>query len=278
MCTSGFFRRFTSKPKKDHGTDRVETGTRERDNTVLATPSRDNTVTATPSQETPINNCGTVPNTKSMMGDLEDDVLKAMKKNCFSTGDFLPCDKLDTFVTRENVTAIIDGATNADESNREDLINFALTEGKRVFLILVLATPNHDRLYSLLGNFLSQKISDKLLPIEFHIDETQQGSYYYGTTGGNNQRRRLDFFHRWGRHDRDLFNLHQWEFLAPVFGNGVFHFNLHPKIILPYLGRETRSTSSGFFGEVSKVEIHKAHVPNLIAVGFIRFWYSSTST
>lgn len=206
-------------------------------------------------------------------------VTRACINNCLRTGEFLPYDQFDKFVARENVADVINSINDAQPHERESLIEFVMKDGKKLFLILLLVARDPQSLYPLLRGLQSQGITDKLLPIEICRDETT--NLYIGTTTRDDVEARFDFFDEWDMHDRDLFEKYQWIFLAPVFDGTTFHFHFHPKTTLPYLHKkeirsettlgqkvadEKQPVSSGFFGEVSRYEIHKAHVPHLAAV------------
>ncbi|KAK1981478.1 hypothetical protein LZ30DRAFT_720085 [Colletotrichum cereale] len=65
----------------------------------------------------------------------------------------------------------------------------------------------------------------------------------------------------WDHNDRYLFDKYQWEFMSPRFGiKEPFRFEFNESIILPYVDVGRRVEGKGFFGEVSKVKIHHAHI------------------
>lgn len=194
---------------------------------------------------------------------LTSQVLKALTSNYSQTADFLPYDQLEAFVRPEIVTELVNEANIASP---ESLATFVLKNGKRLFLILVLVAEDSQQLHDLLRSLQSHCITDTSLPIEFRRNEAEEDFYYGATIGAHKEEIRHDFFNGWKRRERDLLWTYQWKFLAPVFGNGTFRFDFHERIILPYLAHESKPSSSGFFGEVSRVEIHKAHVPELRAV------------
>ncbi|KAF3011315.1 hypothetical protein E8E14_002980 [Neopestalotiopsis sp. 37M] len=198
---------------------------------------------------------------RKLLKGLADEVDAAMMNNCLRTGQFLPCDRLDRFVTRENVTEIINHGDDGELLNKQILIEFVLRDARKLFLILVLITKKTKKLSSWLNDFYSNDVIDKLLPIEFHRED--DGTYYGIATNAGDEKQ-FRFFNRWERNDCRLFDNWQFSVLAPVFAGDPFHHQLHPKTILPYLELpKVHKPASGFFGEVSRVEIHKAHVPQL---------------
>jgi hypothetical protein len=200
------------------------------------------------------------------MEKLADDVDDALMENCLRTGQFLPCDRLETFVTRENVTKIINHDDDGELLNKGTLIEFVLQDARRLFLILALTAKETKKLSSWLNDFYSNDVVDKLLPIEFHRDDN---GAYYGIANSAGDEKQFRFFNRWERNDRRLFDNWQSSFLAPVFAGDPFHHQLHPRTILPFLKLpKVHKPANGFFGEVSRVEVHKAHVPHLSPVSY----------
>ncbi|RYP04080.1 hypothetical protein DL765_010313 [Monosporascus sp. GIB2] len=167
--------------------------------------------------------------------------------------------KLAVFVTKENVDNVLKDAGVPDA---EHLTNFVLSDAKKLFLILVMMSRREKEKISLLADLKRSNISDASLPIQFYSNGGE-GRYYWSSLERSAEEK-SEFFGNWDRGDRDLLaETYQWRFLAPVFGQDIFRFNFDSRRILPYLYAEPRPASCGFFGEVSRIEIHKAHVPSL---------------
>jgi hypothetical protein len=178
--------------------------------------------------------------------------------------DFLPYNKLSELVTRDEVRSAFQ---DANISDAEDLVDFVLKDAKRLFLILVMMSGENDEKLSLLRGLQRDEIKDATLPIGF-IKENNQ---YYGYSLEGRLEGRLDgpqfaVFNEWERRDCGFFDSCQWRFTAPVFDRSRFRFHFAGRRILPFLKVAPKPASSGFFGEVSQIEIHSAHIPGLEAV------------
>jgi hypothetical protein len=164
-------------------------------------------------------------------------------------GDFLPHDKLNEIVSREEVMSNL---KDAKVSNPEDLVEFVLKDAKQLFLILVMMED-----LSLLRGLQQDEIKDASLPIGFDKE-------YYGYSLEEREplgKPRFSIFKDWTRNERRLFDTYQWNFAVPMFNGSQFRFHFHKNRILPFLNSEAeKSVSSGFFGEVSRTEIHPAHI------------------
>ena len=190
-----------------------------------------------------------------LAADIEEEFVKTNEEQ-----EFLPCDKLGELVTRDRVLSAFQ---DANISNEEDLVVFALNEAKRIFLILVMMSETEEKL-SLLRGLQDNGMNDESLPIG--LDKENRKHYGYSLEGSRYGGPQFAVFNEWMRNDRVLFESNQWKFTAPVFDNNKFRFQFSPKRILPYLVVAPKPSSSGFFGEVSRIEIHPAHIPELEAV------------
>ncbi|KAI1451719.1 hypothetical protein F4805DRAFT_463486 [Annulohypoxylon moriforme] len=177
----------------------------------------------------------------------------AYRKN-HDSADFLPYDRLAAFSTPDVVTAILE---DARIDGVKELSKFVLKNGKKLFLILVMMTGDNEKL-SFLADLRQSGITDKSLPIM--IEGNGAGNSYSWSSLEDDIESKHELLGNWSRGDRDLFATYQWCFLAPTFGKGTFRFKFHSKRTLPYLHASPKPASSGFFGEVSRVEIHKAHL------------------
>jgi hypothetical protein len=175
--------------------------------------------------------------------------------------EFLPYNKLSELVTRDGVVSAFQ---IADFSGWEDLVDFVLNDAKRLFLILVMMTSRKEEKLSLLKGLEYDGIKDASLPIGFNKRENKQ--YYGYSLEGRHDGPQFGIFDEWERNERELFESNQWRFIAPVFGEGRFRFHFATKIRLPFLKVAPKPSSSGFFGEVSRIEMHPKHIPALKAV------------
>ncbi|RBR11624.1 hypothetical protein FVER53590_14177 [Fusarium verticillioides] len=158
-----------------------------------------------------------------------------LEKN-FDDAEFLPCTEIDQFLGSNAVELALKAS---DLNNREDLVNFVLrpARARRIFLILLYMSEEREKL-SFLANFLEHGLTDASLPVEkhqLHLIFTSQN-------------------------DRALFCSYQHMVTSPEFGKDKFRFKLHTNTILPYL-KSYDPSGRGFFGEVSRMDIHPSHIP-----------------
>jgi hypothetical protein len=146
---------------------------------------------------------------------------------------------------------------NAEVRDSGDLVEFVINKARRLFLILVMMTSRKDEKLSLLRDLQRHGISDDDLPIGFI---KQNNRKYYGySIEKHHDEKHFEVFDGWERNERDLFNSNQWQFTSPRFDNTKFRHHFNTKRILPFMQVAARPHSSGFFGEVSRIEVHPAH-------------------
>ncbi|KAM5341704.1 hypothetical protein ACJ41O_014735 [Fusarium nematophilum] len=172
---------------------------------------------------------------------------------------FLPHDQLKASVSHDKVQKALEAA---GLGGREDLLNFVLNGAERIFLILLLMTTTSEQKLSLLKDLQSLGLSDASLPIEFEEDDCGQCAYSRHDPSPDGKRFDFSSVH-WTRFDRHSFENYQWQLTSPVFKGDSFRFDFYSQTILPYLKVERQPTGSGFFGEVTRTYIHRAHISNL---------------
>jgi hypothetical protein len=195
--------------------------------------------------------------------DLAFDVEDRFKKTNGGSGeDFLPYDQFDKLVTRDVVESAL---KNAEVPDSGDLVEFVINKARRLFLILVMMTSRKDEKLSLLKGLQSHGISDDDLPIGFI---KQNNKKYYGySIEKHHDEKHFEVFDEWERNERNLFNSNQWQFTSPRFDSTKFRHHFNTKRILPFMKVAARPHSSGFFGELSRIEVHPAHfLPKLDVV------------
>jgi hypothetical protein len=179
---------------------------------------------------------------------------------------FLPQDSQEQFVTLDNVSPALSEACKDDSGNVNQRDFNDLTEivrkrdCKRLFLTLVMMTWREKEMLSCLIDMVQAEIRDDSLPLEFASDETGR-KYAYSLENAESSQRWYIPFEGWEDNDFTTFRFYQWHFLAPVFGaDKKFRHQLDRKVPLPFLAVARNPASSGFFGEVSRAEIHPAHI------------------
>ena len=200
-----------------------------------------------------------------LAGDVEDEYVTTEGEG---GQEFLPYNKLGELVTVDKVRSVFQ---DANISGAEGLLVFVLNDAKRLFLILVRMTSRTVEKLSLLKDLQRDGINDASLPIGFK----RENKRYYGySLEGRPDSTKFEIFNEWEPNDRELFESIQWRFTIPVFDSSRFQFHFTQKRILPYLEVAAKPASSGFFGEVSRIEIHSAHIPILQAVSNLPLLFS----
>ncbi|KAK2608586.1 hypothetical protein QQS21_002933 [Conoideocrella luteorostrata] len=195
------------------------------------------------------------------MMELKTDVLR----HCVSTdGDeessFLPRDKLEELTTGDRVKKALN-ETGISKEKLKDLLDFVAAGGaRRVFLILVLMSSATEEHLSKLETLKENGVKDDSLPLAFTTPATGETCCGYPCESGADKEL-YSVFNDWSVTHRELFEKYQWCLTAPVFDGAKFRYQIHPRRILPYLTVATHPASNRFFGEVSRVEIHPAHIP-----------------
>jgi hypothetical protein len=175
-------------------------------------------------------------------------------------GNFLPCNKLSELVTRDQVQLAFRRAKSLGSEDLQDLVDFVLDDAKRIFLILAKMSEENDQKIYLLRGLHDDGVCDASLPIDI-FREKGEFPYGYSIEDSRHDTPRFTVFQKWKKTECDLFMTYQWTLTAPVFDGSKFRFKFYGKRILPYLTVAAKPSSSGFFGEVSRVEIHSAHIP-----------------
>ncbi|KAF2972322.1 hypothetical protein GQX73_g1231 [Xylaria multiplex] len=149
-----------------------------------------------------------------------------LKGGSQSNEEFLPYDVLGELVTKQSVLSAFK-STVIDKEKYDDLAKWVVESGKRLFLILVLLTRGEAEQLSWLEELKDDGVDDS----------------------------------EWEDNDLQLFETHQWPLSSPIFGGSTkFRHQLDIRQPLPYLNIAKKPASSGFFGEVSRAEIHPAHI------------------
>ncbi|KAL0767359.1 hypothetical protein CaCOL14_010209 [Colletotrichum acutatum] len=182
--------------------------------------------------------------------------------------EFLPNDEIARFVNKDQVEKVLRFANLGTDTS---LIDFVSDDANQLFLILVSMSSKDEEQVSFLEALKAHLFTNKSLPITFQGARNAVGDKVfwwqpYSPSGGDCPRLPLHI-QRCGRIQKDLFQINQWRFIAPVFGTGQdFRFHFRKSVVLPYLEVKQRVESRGFFGEVLQVIVHAAHInaPNLI--------------
>ncbi|RSL47214.1 hypothetical protein CEP51_015806 [Fusarium floridanum] len=196
-----------------------------------------------------------------VLDDWAEQITCKMKKNP-DEQQFLPCDQIDLLVNKTNVAWALRAA---GLRNTGPLVTFVLQDAKRLFLILVLMSTKTTEKLSLIAELQDIGLKDAVLPLSFDpVDNDGHGYSRVAGPSAESARTRVDLPTNWERGDRENFRTYQWRVMAPIFDGSTFRFEFHPHTVMPYLGQPAKRANSGFFGEVSRFEIHSAHIPALV--------------
>jgi hypothetical protein len=162
------------------------------------------------------------------------------------------------------------------EEDQEEVLDFVMSEAKKVFVITVCANIEGEDLLYAMQLFKDEDINDKSLPI-IRDDEVRRrarenktfafpastDSIALGSEDTLRQESELTRIdpeeHVWTSGRRMDFYQKQWRFLAPVFRTSDDGSNLNRKQILPFIFMDDGHVSGGF-GQVFQVAIHPQHI------------------
>ncbi|KAK1992798.1 HET-domain-containing protein [Colletotrichum falcatum] len=192
-----------------------------------------------------------------------DDIAEACQTN-HEGHKFFPVDQWRLLVTKSNVSKVLFAA---DVAVDDTSLDFVMNRAAYWFVILVKMSTTREEKVSILRELQKEGFGNDLLPVKFvrrncHSDHTEvwrwEPSLYDHMHPSQYSHPVLGY---WERQGRDLFDKYQWEVMSPVFGtNQPFRFKFNRQVILPYLEVAGKAESNGFFGEVSRVGIHHAHI------------------
>lgn len=181
------------------------------------------------------------------------------------TEKFIPYDKQLVLVTRDKVKSAFQRAGVSSRSIR-NLMDFIFKVGaRRLFLIVTYTFDTMLEVASKLEEMQLDHITDQVLPLLFRINASSKTWYAYSA---ENTEEEFNSFASWMKNKRVLFCTHQAQITAPVFNREPFQYRFSEARSLPYKTIDARPTNSGFFGEVSRVQIHIAHIPAMKTVTF----------
>lgn len=178
---------------------------------------------------------------------------------------FLPNDKLPCHVNTERVTEIL---TAANLEIDRSLIQFVMSDASCLFLILAFMSYNDTEWVSQLKALKDYHFTNRSLPVNFQrtydtANQEMAWMWHRNRASSSDHSTSYEPFHiqGWSRNETLLFRIYQFQFTAPVFGDGQpFRFKFERDTVLPYLSVDKSVGSRGFFGEVYKVSIHAAHI------------------
>lgn len=180
--------------------------------------------------------------------------------NTLHNPSYLRQDAFGQFMPRDRVQATIrshlGGFYNADIVRR--LVEYSI-QNPRVFLTLAVTKLIRKMPLLCSGNF-----ADKDLPVGWHYDQWKVLRVY---SVEHAQARPWQCFVQgeddmssWDFADIKQFTLNQWLFLAVIFGNHGFKYDIQRDRPLPYVALSQGTAAGGNFGKVFKLGLQADHM------------------
>ncbi|KAI0469250.1 hypothetical protein F4859DRAFT_487482 [Xylaria cf. heliscus] len=167
--------------------------------------------------------------------------------------DFLPSDWQARFMDRRNIRRTLKHCGKLRKIT--SLTDYVHTKAQKVFLLLILINK-----LDCIRHFHHHHFEDGHLPVTFHENWELKNPSPENFS---------KCFSRWNSSVKELFQSKQWVFLAPLFSQGSFFYELEPKQPLPFKALADTSLGSGHFGSVYKIEIPKSHLEEQNAAGYL---------
>lgn len=203
-------------------------------------------------------------------------LLLAARVSNFEGELFIPMDKLDGIVSRENVAMTLSRVNSADLRNSiekivQDTVQFSqpprMSTRRKIFAILAMVGRPVD-----IQDFIDENIYDADLPL-FHVRD-EHGKICLARRGHEKTTSIIQRLGHWSRLVVEDFTTCQWQILSPFFSLATslvspssepLHYELSSRTVLPFSmdvdpqdGGSRRI--SGGFGTVYRVTIHPSHV------------------
>jgi hypothetical protein len=176
---------------------------------------------------------------------LSDLILEFLVDSKFDSrcAEFLPEDQFQRLVTQSAIKKEFEGCEHDDKLDREALFRWIYQNARKIFAIMVHSGFNNNEALTTLQRLRANHFGDEHLPISKPNSKPER-------------RRSIWKDERQGLRHR--FYEKQWSFLAPVFSEYKFHYDLQPDVILPFITKY-EEVGKGGFSRVYGFEVHPAH-------------------
>lgn len=205
----------------------------------------------------------------------------ASEKNMLPVKKFLPLNKLDDIITKSSVKAELESWGSLDEEEIALMVHaiwslytirdkgpssladnrMSKTTRRRLFAILILAGKPQAIL---------ELIKGKIFDIHLPFTQNSETQTLRWQERADNKPQDIAAFADWAERDHDLFNMYQWNLLAPYFSLSskespkVHTYRLEGMRPLPFITdpliASNNDPATGGFAEVRRVKIHEAHL------------------
>jgi len=227
---------------------------------------------------------GSHTSTRGRHGSLQEAISEARIEPLTKDNRFLPLDSLGTLITLQSIESELAGYESSGYDDLGAIAKDVLmikpetkptkparptkpkdgTTRRKIFAILVMMRKSYA-----IVDVLREAIYDDDLP--FRIGKSAKTDVYRKAQEGEPLEPIL-FFRNWKIDERETFEYYQWQMTAPYFRLGwrpmkkVHHYDLEPRVVLPFIEETLKDDSSGhsvdFSGGTStvrKLKIHQAH-------------------
>ena len=158
---------------------------------------------------------------------------------------FLPIDCIESLITKDAIRKELKLDNDSTET-QEQTVDWIYREARNVFAIIVQCDIGLEKTLESINSFKKSMFNNASLPIENpRTTSLQKWSQHF-------------YDKDWTPFRRYRFWEYQWIFLAPVFAEDKYDYNLSSECTLPFIWKD-ETVKEGAFSCVYKVRIHPAH-------------------
>ncbi|KAI1124202.1 hypothetical protein F5Y10DRAFT_34090 [Nemania abortiva] len=177
--------------------------------------------------------------------DLQTRIAKARVESAIDHRKFVPVTSIHDLFTQEAVRFEL----SRREIDSRQLFQYVLQKCPKIFLILV-----YIERVPLIKDLVNEDFTDASLPVTFK--ENDQGQ----VTVVSSKHVSSKTLSAWSYIEANDFYEAQWAFLAPVFSDDIFVYDLHDQCPLPFFMADRDSEKMSAFSIVRKVTIYPGHM------------------
>ncbi|KAJ8125832.1 hypothetical protein O1611_g7806 [Lasiodiplodia mahajangana] len=177
--------------------------------------------------------------------DLRTRIAKAHVDNAMDHRQFVPITSINELFTPEAIQTELSKCG----MNSNHLFEYVLQKCQKTFLILI-----YIKRIALIEDLVKEGFSDLSLPVT--LREHDHGN----ATVICPERDSSKVLNTWSHIEANDFYEAQWAFLAPVFSEDTFIYNIHDKCPLPFVWIDRKSERKSAFSIVRKVTVSPGHM------------------
>ncbi|KAH9895470.1 hypothetical protein F4778DRAFT_794365 [Xylariomycetidae sp. FL2044] len=196
---------------------------------------------------------------KQLSEETQEAFIKSAATHRYTDDVFLPDHKVKELASLKKVKRVL---KQTGLQGWEELSNFINSRARKLFLILILMFDDDGTKLEGLKRCRDRDWDDNSLPIPINLEKSATVSL---ETPKASISTRCPLFDDWEKHHRIAFCTYwQWSMLAPVFTMEKFFYEFETSHVLPFIAKDmSERKSDGFFGEVTRWEIHKTHIDKM---------------